>query len=853
MILTRSIERQWSAEIFIPLDAEVEVRSGSSRTKKLTDLLSAIRSERKSRTFLVLGDPGSGKSVALRKLCRELLKEVEATGKVPLYVNLREWETRDRWTEQSPPTVDQLYAFVQNNLADRGDVFTKDFLDTYFHKMFEGGRLFIVLDSFDELPAIMDVNEDSWLINSLSSVCYRFLAGAHESRGILASRIFRRPTAAFAAQSTLEIKPFSEQQIVSTLKKSFSYDESLVRTLFTERQEFVPIARNPFTAGLISSYAAEHQNTLPSSQAELYSSYVQHRLQSCIDRIRSSGLTKQRVIQGAIDIADVMLTTERLGLEAALTDLIQLLPNQRVSDIVDVLRFARIGRVGGGNEKRFSFVHRRFNEYFVVQKLLENPGRAPIADIPTDSRWRDALVLYCEIADSQHAKEIAEFCWKEILAGWTDSMNNPKYLRAVHCLRFLKDAFRARSELLSSFRDKLATAIKSEVSSSENLLSKKIAVDTLGILATEDVDEVLQAVFVQNNSWLDEAALKSCHYLPRMSDKLIDNVIVFVQAMGAWQFLRRRRELLFAFSLSHAFEDIRRFCIWKTIDLYALAGAYALSFAMLFLILPPLALSWLVLFSWMPFLPGSWVRRWKALVAARMFFWLLLMAPWFFLLIFWPFRLAESILQPLGILVIISWIVGLPIYHIIYYWSRTITGLTHTSRTIGTLLVNLWDSLVYMWDSRKFIVYLFRTLRMLIAFAAVISILSLLTWFLNTITPPQILTSLSEIFKVVFLMFSVVMLVYLTYIIVPVTAIKRRDRQRLKSLKTKLPTNRAQISAEFISFKTSEFRAKFVKLLEERGIKPTGWWPDGVLPNQNNDEASTLLAQLEEKWLGLTH
>jgi hypothetical protein len=142
---------------------------------------------------------------------------------------------------------------------------------------------------------------------------------------------------------------------------------------------------------------------------------------------------------------------------------------------------------------------------------------------------------------------------------------------------------------------------------------------------------------------------------------------------------------------------------------------------------------------------------------------------------------------------------------------------------------------------------------MLIAFAAVISILSLLTWFLNTITPPQILTSLSEIFKVVFLMFSVVMLVYLTYIIVPVTAIKRRDRQRLKSLKTKLPTNRAQISAEFISFKTSEFRAKFVKLLEERGIKPTGWWPDGVLPNQNNDEASTLLAQLEEKWLGLTH
>src|SRR5205085_10675130 len=51
------IETNWSAAFFTPLDAEVEVQSGSKRLKKVTDLLTAIRSDRLSRVFLVLGDP----------------------------------------------------------------------------------------------------------------------------------------------------------------------------------------------------------------------------------------------------------------------------------------------------------------------------------------------------------------------------------------------------------------------------------------------------------------------------------------------------------------------------------------------------------------------------------------------------------------------------------------------------------------------------------------------------------------------------------------------------------------------------------------------------------------------------
>ena len=84
-------ETNWSTEYFEPLDALVEIRQGSHRKRGIKKLLSAIRADRRSNTFLVLGDPGSGKSVALRKLAHDLMGEISSTGKLPVYIDLKEW------------------------------------------------------------------------------------------------------------------------------------------------------------------------------------------------------------------------------------------------------------------------------------------------------------------------------------------------------------------------------------------------------------------------------------------------------------------------------------------------------------------------------------------------------------------------------------------------------------------------------------------------------------------------------------------------------------------------------------------------------------------------------------------
>ena len=85
-------ETNWTDQAFTPLDAEIEKLSiTGGRPRRIVDLITAIRRDHSTTGFLVLGDPGSGKSVAMRHLAREMLKEVSRTQVLPIYVNLKEW------------------------------------------------------------------------------------------------------------------------------------------------------------------------------------------------------------------------------------------------------------------------------------------------------------------------------------------------------------------------------------------------------------------------------------------------------------------------------------------------------------------------------------------------------------------------------------------------------------------------------------------------------------------------------------------------------------------------------------------------------------------------------------------
>jgi hypothetical protein len=792
----RKIDREtnWSVEYFTPLDAEVEVQSGSKRLKKVTDLLNAIKADRLSRIFLVIGDPGSGKSVSFRKLSRELLQESEETGKVPLYINLREWETQQEWTEDNPPTIEELYQFVVNNLKARGDIFINEFIDKYFKKMFEHGRLFIILDSFDEIPAVMDVSENSWLIDKLSDVIHRFLAGANESRGILASRIFRRPSDKFDAKTILEIRPFTEDQVIETLKKSLSYDDKLVELIFKERQEFVPVARNPFTAALISSYAREYDNSLPQNQAELYSSYIDQRLDACRDRIQRKNLTKEQIIQCAIDIADTMMTTETYGLEASVQELKLILPQHPIEDVIDILKYARLGRLGSGDENRFSFVHRRFNEYFVVQRLIERPHRVPQDAIPNDSRWRDALVLYCEVAEENKAKEIANFCWSEISQVIDNNvdMRDPQFLRMIHCLRFLKEAFRTRLNSIEDFRVDLTLFIIWSLTQQENLLWQKFAVEAVGLLKNEDIDTAIILAIGLKNDWISETAVKSCRHLPKISNKLKDKLIDYIDTLAIDKFMEEKDNLSFSLKLSDGFHEVEKFLQMRVFDDYCYLYASILAF-LLFLISLVAVTSYL-------FKPLQEIENLFLINKNSIFLFLFTFA-----------------------------ILVLPKRHILYYAPEFLHSLTVRKIAIFFLQLTTVAIIAFICSSIINIRY-FENLSLILADISIaIQIL-----FMGLFQGKQILDSI--------------------FYLISHIASNLNDFKTMRKLRKNHMFNimtREQIAEQFKQYKTNWGRLSYIQFLNTQNIKPVGDWPEGKLPNINNDTASTLLAKLEEKWLGL--
>jgi len=855
-------ETNWSAEYFTPLDAEVEMQSGNKRLKKVTDLLTAIRSDRKSKVFLVLGDPGSGKSVALRKLCRDLLKEMEKTGKVPLYINLREWAIEAAWTETDPPTVQQLYDFVLRNLKERGDVFANDFLDRYFYAMFDHGRLFLVLDSFDEIPAVMDTDTSSWLIDKLSDVIYKFLAGANESRGILASRIFRKPTHNFQAQTTLEIRPFTEAKIIETFQKSLLHEsETLTRLLFKERLEFVPIARNPFTAALLVSYAKEHQNTLPATQAELYADYIVRRLRMCQDRMKKLRLTEDGLIRRATDIAYLMFTTPECGLDVPLATLAQHFEGA-LQDELTILTYGRLGRMGAGDEHRFSFAHRRFQEYFVAKRLLENPDGLTLDAIPTDSRWRDALVIYCEVAPEAEARKIAEFCWSEISQIHEENLNmsDPQYLRAIHSLRFLKDAFHSRHDYLVSFQDDLADFVERQIESG-NLLAVKLAAETVGILKEDRLDSAIIKALSFGNSWVSETCLKACRHLPQISDELQSKLQQYLDTIKTEEFFKRRNELLFSLGLSDGFTYLHWLYNIKSLNIKAYIGGL-----ICFFIANPIFLFFITFLIADDFvsLPPKWTRKIQRFLprflprnAKVIYFSIrsLLGIFFMFVVIFLSGTILYGIiLSPSAFkdMVEISsdehilkiFPLGFVIYH---YYKINILYIIIFMSYLGMALLTPWYQIISIysllrksnWKNRiGFFIKLIISLCLISILPFIIKALKPLV--IKLLEPQEVRIILSPLILIIFYS-SILWYGYLCL----------QDYLFLKKTFKISNVSRNEIAMHFKCFRTSRFRLKYIRFLLKNKATIEGNWPDGKIPNIKNDEASTLLAQLEERWLGL--
>lgn len=628
-------EVNWSDRELTPLEAEVETeRTERLRPRIARDLIEAIRRNRRSNVFVVLGDPGSGKSVSLRRLVRVLCRQADKTGVVPIYVNLREYPPNEE------PTPESLLRFVRAVTWRQTGRDGRTFVDTWYEPFRKSGRLFFVIDSFDELPAILDCDEKSDTHRRISSAFDRFFTqDVLTCRAVLASRQFRAPVDVRGTR--LLIRPFTEMQVRRAMRtwllgKGINI-QSYLRRLFQERPHLATLLRNPFTAELIADYAISGNGVqLPANMYEVFDHYLSKRLEDDQGTYSVSNLAASEVRIAAGFIATEMYERKAFGLEADVDEVTALLSpgyGAKASGIIEALRYARLARVGGADRRRFSFVHRRFAEFFVVDFLRSAGGKIDLTSIPTDSRWRDCLVMCCGVLDLPSRTQVADYCWSVIKEARVQFKAGElgEARGAVHCIRFLADAFRCDPEALRGFRDSLSSLTLDLLGRPRDLLVAKIAAELIPLVDDTSQQLAVVAALESRSRWISDTTLNSCRHLSRINASTNVAIRRYFNSFSVPELLTRFHDLNFSLSLSDAFRARQmglKLAVTETVVRGVLAAAfvgYALIHTPALLLLPLLiaAVGWGV-HSWIstldaPFYRGvlgfrDWIDAWSRLL-----------------------------------------------------------------------------------------------------------------------------------------------------------------------------------------------------------------------------------------------
>lgn len=541
-------EQSWSDFRFTELEAEVEAE-GHRRERWWMISRSEIRRERslsraldrsQERLILLEGDPGSGKSVALRHVALDLARRARRRGfktVIPLYINLKEID-RTPGTPVDRALIQDFAMKALNRVHDRDvDAFLQSELRS---GMLEGAWLFL-FDSFDEIPEILGSTEPDAAIQQYTRAIEDFLHGMNRCRGVLASRSFRGPGG--LAWPRFRIQPLTPKQRVRLVLKT-----NLPRPVQQELLERLPAAaeqmggqlNNPLFLGLICEHM-EGGRPFPESGYAVFESYIERRLRRDAERIRQRhGRDVETVRRIAEQVAFCMSADAGLGLSPARERIAKAMVRQGfeasslLPDCLDALELIKLGHAEDGADpaaKLFTFAHRRIQEYFATCLALASPGRVPPRRLLLDGRWRETAIVICQTAPPEALMPLIDEA-SRFLAGLQypgtpppeeplpEIREFPWPPGALHVLGLLQDGFAGRMETLPQDLRERAGRLMIAADLLGTLADRRWALEVCGACDEESSVSVVRSAFRHPSQWLAEVAFRQAGRLTRIAGEV---------------------------------------------------------------------------------------------------------------------------------------------------------------------------------------------------------------------------------------------------------------------------------------------------------------------------------------------
>ncbi len=218
------------------------------------------------KTLLILGEPGSGKTITLLQLAEKLVNQTEQdlTKPIPVVFNLSSWGQK-----QQP-----LEKWLIEELKDKYQV-----PHTWSEPWLEQEQLILLLDGLDEVRAEQR--------NACVVALNQFIETHNITEMVVCSRVkdYEALTERLRLSSAICIKPLSQKQVYSFLAKA---GDSLagLKTLLQQERELEQFAQTPLILNIMSlAYqdwsADDLLQQFPSSEdryRHLFDSYIERML-----------------------------------------------------------------------------------------------------------------------------------------------------------------------------------------------------------------------------------------------------------------------------------------------------------------------------------------------------------------------------------------------------------------------------------------------------------------------------------------------------------------------------------------------------------------------------------------------
>ncbi len=552
-----NLREAWHDYRFTELEAEVEAE-GRKRKKTWVPFLirtqTGLRREKslsraletsEERLILLEGDPGSGKSVALRHVAQRMAgKAMKSRSKksiIPIYINLKTMERRRN------VSVDQnlIQEFVLQSLNRANDRDIEEFLEQEFTRGLQEGTWFFLFDSFDEIPEVLSSAEADDTVRNYGRAIESFLRGMNQCKGVIASRQFRGPNQ--LGWPRFNILPLTEKRREALVKKAnldSKLESKIIGHLDVADHEMRVWASNPMFLGLLCEHI-KLGRPFPEHTHDILETYLKERLERDEEKLKRKFNLKAKDVRSAAEkIAFCMTAEANTGLNPARKDIfaatekLGLSLGRNFDVLLDALEYLKLARSennsSSGETKSFTFSHRRFQEYFATCVVLQEPDRVTPLELLTNARWRETTVVLCQTQPREVLQPIIDEA-ESLLVGMNQEVagliDEPDiYLNSwvkgdelarfpnrdsepfkwpknsVSLLDLLQDAFNKNVEVLTdSVRDAVGKLVFTATMTGI-LVDRKVALEVGGVAPQILIEWMLRLAFLDKSQWLKDFA-----------------------------------------------------------------------------------------------------------------------------------------------------------------------------------------------------------------------------------------------------------------------------------------------------------------------------------------------------------